>query len=92
MTASSRQDVEADPAKDEAAPLHPRVKEYLEQHCGPPCYGEQDENGTHLSLIRENLRLAPEQRLLRGDASARDTLKLMEHARRRLQKPSPGVR
>jgi hypothetical protein len=34
-------------------------------------YGEQDDNGVDLSLIRANLRLEPLDRLRRADAEAR---------------------
>jgi hypothetical protein len=34
-------------------------------------YGEQDENGIDLSLLRENLRLTPTQRLERLESSRR---------------------
>jgi len=44
-------------------------------------YGEQDENGVDLSLIRENLRLTPEERLLRGDRAAADAPELLESRR-----------
>ena len=46
-------------------------------------YGEQDENGVDLSLIRENLKLTPRERIRRADAGRRQALRLMEHARRR---------
>ncbi len=58
------------------------LEEYLAQFCGPHCYGEQDENGVDLSLIRQNLRLTPEERLLRGDHARRGVLELQRHARR----------
>ena len=45
-------------------------------------YGEQDENGTDLSLIRELLRLTPLERLRLGDRATSDMLRLREHARR----------
>jgi hypothetical protein len=45
-------------------------------------YGEQDENGTDLSLIRENLRLTPLERLRRGDAATTEMLELRKNARR----------
>jgi hypothetical protein len=45
-------------------------------------YGEQDENGTDLSLIRELLRLPPAERLRRGDDATTDALRLRTHARR----------
>ncbi|MCB9846081.1 MAG: hypothetical protein H6811_08870 [Phycisphaeraceae bacterium] len=40
----------------------------------------QDENGVDLTLIRENLRLTPEQRIRRGDLTRRQALRLMELA------------
>ena len=39
------------------------AEEWIRANCGPHQYGEQDENGVDLSLIRENLKLTPEQRL-----------------------------
>lgn len=45
-------------------------------------YGEQDENGTDLSLIRELLRLSPLERLRRADRATTDALRLRTHARR----------
>ena len=45
-------------------------------------YGEQDENGTDLSLIRELLRLTPQERLRRGDSATTDMLRVREYARR----------
>ncbi|HXE52684.1 MAG TPA: hypothetical protein VN541_06690 [Tepidisphaeraceae bacterium] len=45
-------------------------------------YGEQDENGTDLSLIREALRLSPLERLQRMDQATTDALRIREHARR----------
>ena len=48
-------------------------------------YGEQDENGIDLSLIRENLRLTPLERIRRGDVARRRALELMEYGRRHRQ-------
>jgi hypothetical protein len=45
-------------------------------------YGEQDENGTDLSLIRANLMLSPIERLRRGDAATTDAIWIREHVRR----------
>jgi len=58
----------------------------------PTWYGEQDENGVDLSLIRENLKLTPEERLRQGDVYAGSTLRLMEHARRSRQEQAATVR
>lgn len=49
---------------------------------GPGYYGEQDENGIDLSLIRENLKLTPLERIRKGDAARRETLLLLEYGRR----------
>jgi hypothetical protein len=49
-------------------------------------YGEQDDNGVDLSLIRTNLRLSPVQRLRRGDKARRDALRLLEYGRRSREK------
>lgn len=51
----------------------------------PTYYGEQDENGVDLSLIRANLRLTPTQRVRQAERAARDTQRLMENARRNRQ-------
>lgn len=45
-------------------------------------YGEQDENGIDLSLIRENLRLSPLERIRRGDHARQSALILLEYGRR----------
>lgn len=62
--------------------------EYLERMRSPNWYGEQDENGVDLSLIRENLKLTPEERLLKGDSARRGALELLEYARRNAQERS----
>lgn len=41
-------------------------------------YGDQDENGIDLSLIRENLKLTPLERTRRGDAARRRVLQILE--------------
>ena len=50
--------------------------------CGPDYYGEQDENGIDLSLIRENLKLTPLERIRKADAARRQALWLLEYGRR----------
>ncbi len=52
------------------------------RYCGPDWYGEQDENGIDLSLIRENLRLTPLERIRKGDRARRQALRLREYAER----------
>ena len=59
-----------------------RLEDWIRQNCGPHQYGEQDENGVDLSLIRANLRLTPEERLRRGDQATTDMINLRKHARR----------
>lgn len=49
---------------------------------GPNFYGDQDENGIDLSLIRENLKLTPLERIRKGDRARRQALKLLEYGRR----------
>lgn len=57
-------------------------KEYLKKLQDPLWYGEQDANGVDLSLIRENLRLSPTERLRRADQSRVAVLRLKSHVRR----------
>ena len=56
------------------------AEEYLAKLRDPKWYGEQDENGVDLSLIRENLKLTPTERLRQGDAATTDALRLREHS------------
>jgi hypothetical protein len=51
-------------------------------------FPEQDENGVDLSLIIENLRLTPSQRLLKADQARRSALRLNEYGRRNREKRS----
>ena len=53
-----------------------------ERFFGPDYYGEQDPNGIDLSLIRENLKLTPLERIRKADAHRREALRLMEYGRR----------
>ncbi len=52
------------------------------KYYGPDYFGEQDENGIDLSLIRENLKLTPLERIRRGDMARRQALRLLEYGRR----------
>jgi hypothetical protein len=63
-----------------------RMEEWIRQNCGPHQYGEQDENGVDLSLIRANLLLTPTERLRKGDSARRGALRLMEYGRRHREK------
>ena len=58
------------------------AEEYLEKSKDPLWYGEQDENGVDLSLIRENLSRPPIERLRRGDNQSRALLQLRANVRR----------
>ena len=49
-------------------------------------FPEQDENGVDLSLIRENLRLSPAERLRNGDQARRGALRLMQLGRQHRQR------
>lgn len=53
-------------------------------------YGEQDENGIDLSLIRSNLKLTPWERVCRGDDARRQALMLQEYGRRHREKTAAG--
>jgi hypothetical protein len=58
------------------------AEEYLEKLKDPLWYGEQDENGVDLSLIRENLNLSPVERLRRGDNQAIALMRLRANVKR----------
>jgi hypothetical protein len=62
--------------------LTPEHKAYLQKLADPHYYGDQDENGVDLSLIRENLKLSPEERLVRADRARQNALELLEIGRR----------
>jgi hypothetical protein len=51
-------------------------------------YGEQDENGTDLGLIRWILTLTPAQRLRNADRARHGALRNLENAKRRNRKES----
>jgi hypothetical protein len=61
-------------------------EEYLRRMRDPKWYGAQDENGVDLSLIRENLKLTPEERLLKGDRARRAAMEQLEIGRRHREK------
>jgi hypothetical protein len=49
---------------------------------GADYYGEQSPEGVDLSLIRENLKLTPLERIRKADRMRRQALKLLEYGRR----------
>ena len=59
----------------------PEHEAYLKKLANPHYYGEQDENGVDLSLIRENLKLTPEERLERGFRAKLNAMELLEIGR-----------
>ena len=72
---------------DPPPPFDPREK--------PPRaddYGEQDQNGVDVSLIRYMLSLSPLERLRVMERHARDTLALMEYGRRAREAAAAGRR
>jgi hypothetical protein len=79
LDASSQPPQQPD-AANHAAPAVPRGN--LPRNGDANWYGEQDENGVHLSLIRGNLRLTVEEQIARGDAMRRSVLEMQTHARR----------
>ena len=68
------------------------MPEKAPQQGDPNWYGEQDENGVDLSLIRSNLRLTPEERLLQGDRARYGALELREYGRRHREERVARVR
>jgi hypothetical protein len=57
-----------------------------------PFYGEYDENGVDLSLLRWMLRLSPLERLQVMERAARDTQILNEYGRRHREASSAANR
>ena len=62
--------------------MDPMVEDLTNVSGGPTDYGEQDEAGVDLSLIRENLRATPTERVRRADRARRDALRLLDYGRR----------
>ena len=48
---------------------------------GSHYYGQQDENGIDLSLIRENLKLTPLERIHRANIAEQEAVRLLEYGR-----------
>jgi len=69
-----------------------RMERWIVENCGPNQFGERDENGVDLGLIRGNLELTPEQRLIRGDEARRGALQLREYGRQAEEKRRSQVR
>jgi hypothetical protein len=62
--------------------LSPEHEAYLKKLANPRYYGEQDENGVDLSLIRENLKLSPLERLRKADRASRALQEMRKRVRR----------
>ena len=58
------------------------VEEYRRRSADPRWYGEQDENGMDLSLIRENLRLTPTERVRKGDLGTSSAIRIRSQVKR----------
>ncbi len=59
------------------------AEECLARMNDPSWYGEYDENGVNLTVIRANLKRTPEQRLRRGDRTARQLMELIAYVKQR---------
>jgi hypothetical protein len=68
------------------------VNGWMKERGGPRAYGEQDENGVDLSLIRENFRLSYEERIRKADAARRQAQEMMDNARGRLHSATGPAR
>jgi hypothetical protein len=64
---------------------NPTHEAFLKNLADPRYYGDQDENGIDLSLIRENLKLTPLKRLRKADYFALG----MEGLRKRVRRIAP---
>jgi hypothetical protein len=58
------------------------AEEYLAKMKDPLWYGEQDENGVDLSLIRSNLEKTPTERVRKGDQATLGALRMRANVRR----------
>lgn len=65
------------------APLTAEQRHQMEEWLAAHPYGEQDENGIDLSLLRGNLRLTPTERLIRLESAANDLKAIVRNARTR---------
>ena len=57
------------------------AEEYLKKMRDPLWYGEQDENGVDLSLIRSNLQLTPTERVRKGEKATLDLIWIRANVR-----------
>jgi len=62
--------------------LSPEHEAYLKKLADPLYYGEQDENGVDLSLIRENLKLTPQERLRKASRISRALREMQQRVKR----------
>lgn len=85
MTSDSTTPIETTPVS--ATPIEPTGSEWTPEQLAAfqawsAGYGEQDENGIDLSLIRSNLKLTPLERVRLGDRARRMSLELQEIGQR----------
>jgi len=66
-----------------AAEITPEQRAAMDAWLAAHPYGEQDENGIDLSLLRKNLKLTPTQRLHRLECAANSLRELTSDARTR---------
>lgn len=65
-----------------STPAKPDPNEPLPPPATLPTFPEQNEYGIDLSLIRQNLRLTPTERLRRASRFMRGMKRIRQHARR----------
>jgi hypothetical protein len=68
--------------------MDPRLVQYLREHCGPHCYGDQTADGIDLTLIRGNLRRSPTERVRFAERHADDVKRVITLARRVHSEPT----
>ena len=66
-----------------AAEITPEQRAAMDAWLAAHPYGEQDENGIDLSLLRKNLKLTPTQRLHRLECATNSLRELTSNARTR---------
>jgi hypothetical protein len=65
--------------------LKPEHEAFLKKLADPHYYGEQDENGVDLSLIRRNLAMTVEERIAQASRARKSALRTLEIGRQNRQ-------